>query len=155
MAEYGKGSVTLLNSEFYRQTWVEVQLDAITNNIKSTQRLLPEQTKIMAVVKANGYGHGAVEVAKAAIKAGVEYLAVALLDEAIVLRKKGITVPILVLGYCPPEYAHIAATNNISLTVFQKEWLIHALDNIPEKQIKVHVKIDLEWVALVYGKERN
>jgi alanine racemase len=131
-----------LNSTFYRQTWAEVHLDAIRNNIQSIIRILPNETKMMAVVKANGYGHGAFEVAEVALQAGAHSLAVALLEEAIFLRKKGINAPILVLGYCPPEYAQIAAKNNIALTVYQKAWIEQAASYLNDTPLKVHVKID-------------
>lgn len=131
-----------MNHTFYRQTWAEVQLDAIRNNIKSIISVLPKETKLMAVVKANGYGHGALEVAETALKAGAHSLAVALLEEGVFLRKKGIQAPILVLGYCPPEYAEIAAKNNIAMTVYQKEWLEKAESYLSEIPLKAHVKID-------------
>ena len=67
-------------------------------NIISVKKLLPQEVDIIAVVKANAYGHGDLQVAEAALKAGASYLAVAFLDEAIALRNKGITAPILVFG---------------------------------------------------------
>src|SRR5690606_37799459 len=127
---------------FYRQTWAEVQLDAIRNNIKSIISVLRKETKMMAVVKANGYGHGALEVAETALQAGAHSLTVALLEEAVYLRKKGIQAPILVLGYCPPEYAEISAENNIAMTVYQKQWLEKAESYLSEIPLKAHVKID-------------
>ncbi|WP_373370422.1 alanine racemase [Alkalicoccobacillus plakortidis] len=73
---------------FYRDTWVEVNLTAIENNVRSLYNVYKNKaTTIMAVVKADGYGHGAIEVAKAAITGGATYLGVAILDEAIELRK--------------------------------------------------------------------
>ena len=71
----------------YRPAWAEISLDAIKGNVKAFKKHIAEETKLMAVVKADGYGHGAVEVAEAAIEAGADYLAVALLDEALILRK--------------------------------------------------------------------
>ncbi|GAA3328285.1 hypothetical protein GCM10020331_071650 [Ectobacillus funiculus] len=72
----------------------------------------------MAVVKADGYGHGAIEVAKAAIRAGAGYLGVAILDEALQLRGAGISHPIIVLGYTPVRSVATAISENITLTVF-------------------------------------
>jgi alanine racemase len=80
----------------YRDTWAEVSLDAIKYNTKQFKAFIGDSVHLMAVVKADGYGHGAVQVAKAAIQAGADYLAVALLDEALELREAGITHPILV-----------------------------------------------------------
>ena len=131
-----------MSPAFYRHTWAEIQLDAIANNIKGIRKLLPADTKIMAVVKANGYGHGALETARIALVSGAEFLAVALLDEAIFLRRNGIRAPILVLGYCPVEYVHIAASFDIALTVYQKEWLLQAEKNLNAKTLKVHLKLD-------------
>jgi alanine racemase len=128
---------------FYRDTWAEVDLDCITENVISTKKLLPDTVEMIAVVKANAYGHGDVEVAKTALAAGATYLAVAFMDEAIALRKKGITAPILVLGAVRPEDAQIAFRNHITVTIFQKEWLIKAKQFLdPSMQIKVHLKID-------------
>lgn len=127
---------------FYRDTWAEIQLDCISDNLKSLRSYLPKTTEIMAVVKANAYGHGAVEVAREAIKAGCKFLAVAILDEALHLRKNDIQTPILVLGACRPEYAPIAAENNISLTVFQKEWVEEATPYLGGQTLKVHIKCD-------------
>lgn len=77
----------------------------------------------MAVVKANAYGHGDAEVAKAALESGASCLAVAILDEAISLRQRGLKAPILVLGAVPPEYVKIAAEYDVTLTGYSVEWL--------------------------------
>lgn len=79
-------SVTLQN--FYRDTWAEINLDAIFENAANMKKHLPPEITLFAVVKANAYGHGDVEVAETAIQAGAGYLAVAFLDEALALRKK-------------------------------------------------------------------
>ncbi|WP_137792094.1 alanine racemase [Bacillus sp. E(2018)] len=128
---------------YYRDTWAEIDLGKISQNIKSFKKHLPEQ-KMMAVVKANGYGHGAFQVAEEALRSGAEWLAVAMLDEGLALRKQGITAPILVMNRVRPEYANLAAENEISLTVFQKDWLIEAQSCLKETkhQIKLHLKID-------------
>jgi alanine racemase len=128
---------------FYRDTWAEINLDKISRNVKSFKKHLPDQ-KIMAVVKANGYGHGAYQTAVAALESGAELLAVAILDEALALRKQGISEPILVMNRIRPEYVSLAAENEISVTVFQKEWLDEASDFLKEteKSLKVHLKLD-------------
>lgn len=128
---------------FYRDTWVEVNLDAIEHNIKSIKNNLTDGVKIMAAVKANGYGHGAVQVAKTALDAGASYLGVAILDEAIALRKEGITEPILVLGWVRPSDVNLAAENDLVLTVFQREWLEEAKKHLkPNLNCVFHLKID-------------
>jgi alanine racemase len=129
--------------DYYRDTWVEVNLDAISSNVSHLKEHLPKNVQIMAVVKADGYGHGALEVAEAAVEAGATWLGVALLDEALALRKAGIRIPILVLGWTRPEDVSIASKHMISLTVFQKEWLqkAQALHTSPHP-VLLHIKMD-------------
>ena len=127
---------------FYRDSWVEVNLDAIKQNIKSLQQVLPKEKKIFAVVKANAYGHGDIPVAKTALEAGAYGVAVALLDEALRLRSAGITAPILVLGWVRPDAVTIASEKNITLTVFQKEWMEEAKRHLQNKTLSIHIKVD-------------
>ena len=131
-----------MNSPYYRDTWAEIQLDYLQENVLSVRNHLPTDVDIFAVVKANGYGHGDVQVARTALEAGAHGLCVAFLDEALALRKNGIDVPILVLGASRPEDASIAAKNNISLTVFQKDWLEKAILTLNNHSLSVHVKCD-------------
>lgn len=127
--------------EYYRDTWAEIDLDAITHNVKQIKDLHPTK-EIFAVVKANGYGHGDAEVSKVAIEAGVSCLAVSGLDEALRLRQSGIEVPILVLGMTRLKDVALAAENNISLTAHDEVWINHLVSLPLEKKIKVHLKID-------------
>lgn len=128
---------------FYRDTWAEVDLDCISDNVKAIKNYLPEEVDIIAVVKANAYGHGDDQTAQAALKAGAKYLAVAFMDEAIALRKKGITAPILVLGATRPQDAMVAAENQITLTIFQSDWLNEAKAHLGQDQkLLLHVKLD-------------
>lgn len=131
-----------MEQKSYRPAWIEINLSAIQANIHELNRRLSSTTKIFAVVKANGYGHGDIQVAKAAIEAGASALAVALMDEAVRLREAGITVPILVLGWVSPEYIPIAIKHNIMLTVFQKEWLTAAKQIDFTGELKIHIKLD-------------
>lgn len=87
----------------YRPTTVEVNLDHLRANYEAFRQALPTDMKLLACVKADAYGHGAVEVAREMERAGADYLSVAFLDEAIELREAGLKMPILVLGYTPPE----------------------------------------------------
>ena len=128
---------------FYRDTWVEVDLDSIQANVTSVKKLLPKEVEIIAVVKANAYGHGDLQVAETAFAAGATYLAVAFMDEAIALRKKGITAPILVLGATRSEDVQVAAGYDITITVFQQDWLLEAKKHLQaDARISVHVKVD-------------
>lgn len=128
---------------FYRDTWVEVDLDCIASNINHAKALLPKDVQIIAVIKANAYGHGDYQVAKTALENGATYLAVAFLDEAMSLRKKGIEAPILILGATRPQDVNIAAENRITLTVFQEEWVQEAKKILKkDHKLKVHMKLD-------------
>ncbi len=132
---------------FYRPTWVEISLDALKHNINEFRRILPQEMKLMAVVKANAYGHGAKEIAAEALQCGADYLSVAFLDEALELRQAGITAPILVLGYTPPQYVERAYELDITIGVFSQELLEELIraDRTyirPGRPLKVHVKID-------------
>ncbi|TYR78368.1 alanine racemase [Priestia megaterium] len=128
---------------FYRETWVEVDADAIFNNVHQVRRLLPSYKTLIAVVKANAYGHGDKEVAEVAIEAGADMLAVAFLDEAISLRQKGITKPILVLGAVPPSYVEEAVKWDITVTAYSEEWVAEVISNgLVNKTLRVHLKID-------------
>jgi alanine racemase len=129
---------------FYRDTWAEVDLSAIKNNLAGIKKQLEEGVEVMAVVKADGYGHGAPETAEAALEAGASCLGTALLDEAVALRNKGIKAPILVLGVTRPEDAEAAAAYGITLTVFQADWVkkAEALLGSASKKVSCHVKLD-------------
>ncbi|MBP1965214.1 alanine racemase [Paenibacillus aceris] len=127
---------------FYRPTWVEISLDALRSNIEGFQKILPAGMKQMAVVKADAYGHGAVEVSKEALAAGVDYLGVAFFDEALELRNAGITAPILVLGYTPPEGARRARELDVTIAVYSYDVLKELQDQQHEKKLKIHIKLD-------------
>src|SRR5699024_591068 len=98
----------------------------------------------MAVVKADGYGHGAPEVAKAALAGGATHLAVAVVDEALVLRKAGIQAPILILSPIEKDVVQLAVENNLSLTVFTKEIAEEAVraGKKVSHPVHVHLKVD-------------
>jgi alanine racemase len=128
---------------FYRDTWVEVNLDCIVANVSEVRKRLPKEVAIIGVVKANAYGHGDYQVAQAALEAGASMLAVAFMDEALSLRGKGISAPILVLGASRPEDVNIASAENITLTVFEPEWLEQAKEHLDSNAtLSLHVKVD-------------
>ncbi|WML43227.1 alanine racemase [Neobacillus sp. PS3-40] len=128
----------------YRDTWAEISLDDIKHNFLQFRQFVKQPTKIMAVVKADGYGHGAVEIAKTSIQMGADYLAVALLDEAIKLRESGISEPILVLGYTPTRSVEEAILQNVTLTVFDHELMdeIIVKSSLLHKKASIHLKVD-------------
>ena len=137
----------------YRPTWAEIDLSAIEYNFKQVKRLIGKGINIMAVVKANAYGHGTVEVSKALENSGVDYLGVAATDEAVRLRTHGIKTPILILGSVLPHEVRVAIEKDITLTLCSDELLAaiikEAGTHLPESRIpnpgpriKVHIKID-------------
>ncbi|WP_334072320.1 MULTISPECIES: alanine racemase [Paenibacillus] len=127
-----------------RDTWAEVSLDAIAHNVALFRRQAAAECRVMAVVKANGYGHGAVQAARAARVGGADYLGVALLDEALHLREAGIQLPILVLGYTPPSAVDLAVRHDITLTVFSADVLREAAARaeLRRKPARIHLKLD-------------
>ncbi|WP_028593242.1 alanine racemase [Paenibacillus assamensis] len=134
---------------YYRPTRIELSLDALEHNIQAFRSMIPEGTKLGLCVKANAYGHGAVEMAKAAEQIGTDYFNVAFIDEAIQLRQAGIVTPILVLGYTPPEAIPTAFCHHISINVFSEDVLKALEQQAPTlsadnngHRLRVHVKID-------------
>lgn len=129
-----------------RKTTYQVDLGALRHNIQAQRAVLPAGSRILAVVKANAYGHGLVPVAQAALNAGAAGTCVAILDEALELRDNGIDALSLVLGITPVEYANVAAAAGVSLTVGSLDWLEEyhhlAQANHWTKPLKVHLGID-------------
>ena len=123
-------------------TWVEVDLGAVRQNISLLKQITG--VTVMAVVKANAYGHGLVETARAALLGGAGWCGVARTEEALALRQAGIRAPILVTGYTAEERLAEAIDSGISLTVYapeQAEIFSDAARNSPAR-LKVHAKID-------------
>lgn len=142
----------------YRPTAAEISLDALDRNIGAFREHLAAGTKIMASVKANAYGHGAVEIARRAVASGADYLGVAFLDEALQLRAAGIGAPILVLGYTPPEGYPIAREQGITVTLYREQMLDEAAAlplSVSGKKLRAHVKIDsgMGRLGLMPGQE--
>jgi len=125
-------------NEAYRPTWVEVDLDAIRDNARM---LKPDTSELMAVVKANGYGHGAVEVARAATDGGATWMGVALVEEGLELRGAGIESPILVLSELPAGSEAVALAHRLTPTLYSGEGL-ERLSVAARGSVPVHVKID-------------
>lgn len=126
------------------RAWAEINLDHIAHNVGEIRRLAGPRTEIMAVVKADAYGHGVRETVETMIEAGASRIAVSMLDEAIQLRRLGITVPILVLGYTDPKRAAEVIRNGVTQTVFSHD-LAGALSSAAQeegKPARIHVKID-------------
>ncbi|MGI6145950.1 MAG: alanine racemase [Firmicutes bacterium] len=127
-----------------RPTWVEVDTDAIADNLRVVRNALPQGAKVMAVVKADGYGHGAVPVAQAAIEAGAEFLGVALVEEGIALRRAGITRPILYMETLFPWQASELVEAGLTATVasFECADLLEEAAARLRRKVPVHIKVD-------------
>lgn len=127
-----------------RTTWLEVSRSALAHNLHLLRAQLAPTTQLMAVVKANAYGHGAAETARTLQQAGADRFAVATLSEAVELRQAGIVRPILVLGYTPPWHAAHALAHAITLTVFELETAtaLHAAAKSAGQRLTVHVKVN-------------
>jgi alanine racemase len=125
-------------------TFAEIDLGAVEHNFKEIRAQLPSQIKIMAVVKADAYGHGAIEVSKRLLRAGADYLAVANLAEGESLRLSGIDAPILLLSETVPDLADEVVRLNLTQTVYTYQ-LAEKLSEIARKEnrkVKIHIKID-------------
>ena len=127
-----------------KRTWAEVDLDALRHNYETLTRNLPEGCRFLGVVKADAYGHGAVPVAKELQGLGAGYLAVSNYEEALQLRRGNVTLPILILGYTPVEFARDEAALHITQEVHSLEYgkaLSQALEGSGQT-LTVHMKID-------------
>jgi alanine racemase len=129
---------------YQRPAWAEVDLQAIKHNVNVARSFLAPNVEIMAIVKADAYGHGAVPVSKTLVEAGVERLGVALIEEARELKQAGINLPTHVLTEVPPEAVKELVASDFIATVCSKAAaeVISAEAVAQEKKAKVHVKVD-------------
>jgi alanine racemase len=125
-------------------TWAEIDLDAIAFNIQAFKKHVGNHVKIIAVVKANAYGHGAVPVAKTALEAGAEILAVHRAIEGAELRQAGLPAPILIMGYTPPDGADLVVQNRLTPSLMTIEFVqaLSARASALGATVPVHIKID-------------
>ena len=123
---------------------VEIDLDALGNNVRCIKRLAGADVGVMAVVKANAYGHGAPQVAGVALENGADMLAVANLAEASQLREAGIHAPVLTLSLVLPEQIQLALDLGLRVTVFSRELAAQYLSELDDDgaKLRVHLKID-------------
>ncbi|MDD4168757.1 MAG: alanine racemase [Desulfotomaculaceae bacterium] len=134
--------------------WAEIDLGAIAHNVQEIRRVTTPAAKVLAVVKANGYGHGAVEVSRVALANGTEWLGVARVSEGVALREAGINAPVLVLGYSPPEQSQEVIRYRLSQTVYTFDMALALAEAAGREgtRAKVHVKVDtgmgrIGWLA--------
>ena len=127
-----------------RRTWAEIDLDALAHNYRALRARMGEQSRFLGVVKADAYGHGAVEVSRTLEELGAEYLAVSNLDEALELRQGGVSLPILQLGLTPADQTAQAIACRVTQAVWSES---AALAFSREAQraggtLKIHIKLD-------------
>lgn len=127
-----------------KRTWCEIDLDALLHNYRTLRKRIGAGVKFLGVVKADAYGHGAIEVSKALEKEGADYLAVSSIDEAMELRVNGIKMPILILGHTPKEQVGRLIEYNITQAVTCKSKAVEYSEEATKlnKVLKIHIKVD-------------
>jgi alanine racemase len=126
-----------------RSVWAEIDLDAVKFNIQNIRSLVNNK-EIIAVVKADAYGHGAIDIVPTLLENGASKLAVAMISEAMELRNNNIDAPIIILGYTPLEYGDLLINNEIEQTVYDLEYA-KKLSEIAQrigKKAKIHIAVD-------------
>jgi len=129
--------------DLIRPTWVEIDLDNVACNFLKIKERIGDK-KIIGVVKADAYGHGAIEISKVLERYGAYALATASLEEALNLREAGISLPILVLGYVDPAALGIASHQNVAVTLFDKHFIkrLKIYDSKAKLPLNVHINVD-------------
>lgn len=141
----------------HRDAWVEVNLEYLAQNVKTIKSLVKPGVKLLAVVKADAYGHGAVMVAPTMLASGVDVLGVASIDEGLNLRDANINCDILVLGAVPVWAFESAVENDITVSIFSDEH-ISACKQAYErtgKKVKVHIKVDTGMNRIGVNEEES
>ncbi len=137
----------------YYRVQAKVNLDAIRHNLLEVRKKLSGDTKLMAIIKADAYGHGAVPLAKSIGESGkIDYYGVAIIEEAVELREAGIATPVLILGYTPKEQYDLVVSYDVAQTVFQYE-MAEALSKEAKRQgktAKIHIKVDTGMTRIGY-----
>ena len=133
-----------------RRTWAEVSLETLAHNYHALRDLTPYGTKFMGLVKADGYGHGAVPIAQKLEELGADYLGVACLDEAIELREAGIKAPILILGCTPSVYAKDLMDYDITQACYDLDFAkaLSAEAQAAGKTLRIHIQCDTGMTRL-------
>jgi len=126
------------------QTWAEIDRQAIADNVRGLKAIVGRDCDLMAVVKADGYGHGMIEVSRIALKNGATTLGVARVEEGVTLRQAGVTAPILVLGYIPLDCGTMLLDFDLTTTIGDVTQAMALSDVVAAagKQARAHLKID-------------
>lgn len=127
-----------------KRTWAEISLNAIEHNYNVIRNKVADDTKVCCVIKADGYGHGAVELSQIYEKLGADFFAVSNIDEGIEIRKSGSKLPIVILGYTPVSETENLAEYDISQAVFSLEYAKELSEKCVEEDCicKMHIKVD-------------
>lgn len=135
-----------------RRTWARIDLDALQHNYEQLRKHIGKQVKFLGVVKADAYGHGAVQVSRTLQEAGADYLAVSSVDEGMELRLNGITMPILILGHTPAEQVENLLAYDITQAVTCKAKAVEYSREASRlgKTLKIHIKVDTGMSRLGY-----
>lgn len=147
-------------SSFFRPTWVEIDKSDFLFNLKKIKEYLKADTKVLAVIKSNAYGHGGIELAKEAVKAGIYGIGVSSIEEGISFRKAGIKAKILVFGSgYPLEYLSVATFWDLIPTISSLQGL-HELSSLAkkfQKKLEFHLKVDtgMGRVGVIAGENTN
>jgi alanine racemase len=130
--------------EFSKRTWLQVDLDAVEYNFRNIKSKLSKGTKVLCVLKADAYGHGAEFLVKEYERLGADWYGVSNIDEALQLRRSGALKPILIFGYTAPELAETLCKYNVSQALFSYSYAEKLRDECRKKnlKVKVHLKID-------------
>ncbi len=129
---------------FTRRLWAEINMNAVEANYRAIRDTIGEGVKLCCVVKADAYGHGAVELSKLYHELGADFFAVSNLDEALEIRDAGIEEPILILGYTPPDRCYDLARYDIRQAVYSLDYARRLSDECMKAsvQVKIHIKLD-------------
>lgn len=123
--------------------WAEIDLKAIAQNVRALRRITNSEARLMAVVKANAYGHGVIKVARRALESGADVLGVARLNEGIALRQAGFDAPTLIFGYTPPALTKKLLEFDLTQTVWSYQTAAALSAAVAaRKALKVHLKVD-------------
>jgi len=138
-----------------RDTWIEIDTNAYLHNLEYFSNLL-FPTKVMPVLKANAYGHGAKVLAKKVEEIGLDYIAVAFLEEALELRESGVKIPILVFNYFSEKYVDYFVKNDITATIYCHEQYKSLESELRKKNMKlrVHINVDTGMGRLGYKVDK-
>jgi len=140
-----EGSIKALEDYgFIKRTWAEINMDAVKHNFNSIKNCISKDSMMCCVVKADAYGHGAVQLSRMYEQLGADWFAVSNIEEALQLRNNGITKPMLILGYTPENMAKVLYDNNISQAVYSLDYAKALSEDAVKNNVKVNIHLKLD-----------